>query len=351
LISNYLSHALDAAMKLANTYIQNSGRYMGEESWGPEGSLYLSESAYALLTIFEITNEPKFLAAVESILEEVKLIQRNSGGIGLHLGSYGDGLRFKVSEEVAAATSSIEDIPPTAALLKVVADYERITGSNKFIQVGVKAFDYLTTKWSDKDGCFADEMNPTLQALRSNPRSYQLFCYLGIKAWNYKTVSNLDEIRQRLLTFIVQTFESYDENTMPLVYGLHAAVLCEVMPPSYLHENIKPRIDKHLSNRSQFYIHKTRGAYGHRDGQRGIVLDEAHIRSACGAAIAMRFYDLHTNSNYYQSSEQYQYLAEWIAGMHTKDGFYEFQDMQTMRKHGKGSPGQYLPIWWITGRI
>ncbi len=345
-------YAVDAAEKMTSIYLRNSGRYLGQESWGPEGSLYLSESAYALLTMYEITREFKFLNAVESILEEISLLQKESGGVGIHLGRYGDGLRFKVTDEVAIATAAIEDVPPTAAILKVVADYERITGSDRFIGIGEKAHAYLVTKWSDNDGCFLEEINPVLQALRSNPRSYQLFSYLGMRAWKSRGDNNSGEITQTLLGYVAKTFESYDGNTMPLVYGLHAAILCEDMPLNYLEGVIKPRIDQHLGPNSKFRISKIKGAYGHRDGQRGIVLDEAHIRSACGAAIAMRFYDIRTESCIYQNTKQYQDIARWLISMHTKqDGFYEFQDVVSMKKYGRGSPGQYLPIWWITGTI
>lgn len=337
---------------MASVYLRNSGRYLGQESWGPEGSLYLSESAYALLTMHELTGQSKFLYAVELILQEISLLQRESGGVGIHLGRYGDGLRFKVTNNVAIATSTIEDVPPTAAILKVVADYERITGSDRFTIIGEKAYAYLVTKWSDDNGCFLDEINPDLQALRSNPRSYQLFSYLGMRAWKSRGDNTSGEITQSLLVYLTKTFESYDDNTMPLVYGLHAAVLCEDMPLNYLEGVIKPRIDEHLGLNSKFRISKIKGAYGHRDGQRGIVLDEAHIRSACGAAIAMRFYDICTGSCIYQNTEQYQDISKWIVSMHTKqDGFFEFQDVATLKKYGRGSPGQYLPIWWITGTI
>ncbi|MBU3568171.1 hypothetical protein [Polynucleobacter alcilacus] len=348
---NY-NFARDTAMKMADIYLQNSGKYMVNESWGPEGTLYLSESAYALLSIYKLTREQKLLSAVEVILGEIKSLQMDSGGLGIHLGRYGDGLRFKVTNDVAFATSTIEDVPPTIATLKVVADYECITGSNRFLDVGEKAYKYLIRKWSDKDGCFVEETNPVLQSLRSNPRSYQLFSYLGMKAWKDKCVNDSDAIVDRLLSYIVDTFESYDGSTMPLVYGLHAAILCQAMPLSYLKEFIKPRIDEHLGLSSKFRIANIKGAYGHRDGQRGIVLDEAHIRSACGAAIAMRFYDIYTNSCEYQNSEQYQDIAGWIMSMYDKqNGFYEFQDIGSMRRCGRGSPGQYLPIWWMTGMI
>ena len=46
-----LDDALRAAKFLADNFIE-TGRYIVDESWGPEGLLYLAESSYALLSVF-----------------------------------------------------------------------------------------------------------------------------------------------------------------------------------------------------------------------------------------------------------------------------------------------------------
>jgi hypothetical protein len=75
--------------------------------------------------------------------------------------------------------------------------------------------------------------------------------------------------------------KAYDQNTMPLVYGLHAAVLVQHSSDDYKKNVIKPRIDNHLVFNETFRINDLPGGYGHRDGLRGIVKTEAHLRSGC----------------------------------------------------------------------
>jgi len=155
----------------------------------------------------------------------------------------------------------------------------------------------------------------------------------------------------KLLDFIKTTFESYDQNTMPLVYGLHAAILLENTTQEYIKNVIKPRIDYHLINNEVFKIQRVKGGYGHHDGSRGIVTQEVHMRSCAGIAIAAKFYDIFTNTKTYQGTEEYENIAKWIQSMKGSNFYYEYELLPERKKIGYGSPGQYLAIWWILGKI
>jgi hypothetical protein len=37
--------------------------------------------------------------------------------------------------------------------------------------------------------------------------------------------------------------------------------------------------------------------------------------------------------------------------MRVKGFYYEFELLPERKKLGYGSPGQYLPIWWMLGKI
>ncbi|WP_276373595.1 hypothetical protein [Chryseolinea sp. H1M3-3] len=343
-----LEDALRAANFLAKNFIE-TGRYTVDETWGPEGLLYLAESSYALHSAYEIKRDEIFIGAVKSILDELRKIQKKSGGWGLELGK--DGVGFKTTDEVRKLTAEIEDLPPTVAVLKTIADYQKITGDKSYSDIGDKAFEYLMNHWDVKYGSFLEKENNKLMALRSNPRSYHLFSFIGILAWRDHSPEIIDEILPYLLRFIKDTFESYDDQTMPLVYGLHAANLVQHTSEDYIKNVIKPRIDNHLVYNETFRIKELKGAYGHRDGLRGIVKDEAHLRSAAGVAIAMKFYDLYTNTRTYRDTGIYKDVENWIQNMKSGSFYYEFEQLPERKKIGYGSPGQYLPIWWIVGKI
>jgi hypothetical protein len=340
--------AVNAAQFLANNFLE-TGRYNVNESWGPEGLLYLAESAYALLSMYEVDNNELYINAVRLILEALKKIQKPSGGWALELGKSGIG--FTVAEEVRKITAEIEDLPPTVGALKIISDYQMITGDSSYIEMGHKAFKYLMEHWDARYGSFLEKENSKLMALRSNPRSYHLFSFLGIEAWRRLEPKIVDEILPKILNFIKETFESYDQNTMPLVYGLHVAILVQHSSNDYIKNVIKQKIDSDLVFNATFRINDLPGAYGHRDGLRGIVKTEAHMRSGCGVAIAMKFYDLFTNTYTYRNMEEYKNTSNWIQSMRGKGFYYEFELLPERKKLGYGSPGQYLPIWWILGKI
>jgi hypothetical protein len=345
-----LDDALAAATFLADRFV-GTGRYIVDETWGPEGLLYLAESSYALFDAYEVSKDEHYLNAVKSILSELREVQKPSGGWALEIGKHGDGVGFKITEEVRTISAEIEDLPPTVAMLKTISDYHKLTGDDSYLYMGQKAFQYLMEHWDVEYGSFLEKENNALMALRSNPRSYHLFSLVGIHAWYDHAPELVDEILPTILQFVKDTFESYNAGTMPLVYGLHAAILMQHCTPEYIANIIKPRIDKDLINNETFRIHSPKGAFGHRDGLRGIVKSEAHIRSATGIIIAMKFYDLKTNTRTYRASEVYQQIAKWIQGMRGDGFYYEYELLDEQKKLGYGSPGQYLPIWWILGKI
>jgi hypothetical protein len=55
-----LVDAVNAAHFLANNFLE-TGRYNVDESWGPEGLLYLAESAYALMSMYEVDSDQLYV--------------------------------------------------------------------------------------------------------------------------------------------------------------------------------------------------------------------------------------------------------------------------------------------------
>jgi hypothetical protein len=72
--------------------------------------------------------------------------------------------------------------------------------------MGNKAFKYLMEHWDAEYGSFLEKENSKLRALRSNPRSYHLFSFLGIEAWKTFEPKIVDEILPTILNFIRDNF-------------------------------------------------------------------------------------------------------------------------------------------------
>ena len=130
--------------------------------------------------------------------------------------------------------------------------------------------------------------------------------------------------------------------------GYHVALLSKYESFSYRTQIIKPKLESYLHS-DLFASKNVLGGYGHRDGLRGVVTDELHMRSAIGLSYAMKAYDYYAEDDFFTKKEVYKNLVSWIDSMKDDKGYYEFQDSIDGAKYGKGSPGQYLPILWILG--
>ena len=120
---------------------------------------------------------------------------------------------------------------------------------------------------------------------------------------------------------------------------------------SYVEKYIKPKLDSYMQS-GLFRSDDIPGGYGHRDGVRGIVTDELHMRSGIGLAYALKAYDINTGNDHYMSTKWYRELCAWIDSMKADDGsYYEYETALDRKKYGKGSAGQYLPVLWILGTL
>jgi hypothetical protein len=339
---------LMAADFLAKNF-KATGRYNVDESWGPEGILYLAESSWALMDAYRVTDKRSYIDAVISILKELQRLQKKSGGWSIDLGK--SGVCFKVTEEERNDSMLYEDPPTTAAFLRTISEYQELTGDDSYFPMGEKAFNYLLEMWDASEGTFIDKQKRKLLGLRSNPNAYHLFFLIGLSAWRNFRPGAIDDIYPVMLEFVKGTFEKFDTNTMPLICALHATVLMDHCDDDYIQTMIRQSIDVNLVNNDTFRVPTVPGGFGHRDGSRGIVTTEAHMRSSVGIAIAMKKFDLVTGTNTYRNSFQYNEIAGWIDQMKAEQFYYEFETLPERIKNGYGSPGQYLPCWWILGRV
>jgi hypothetical protein len=65
----------------------------------------------------------------------------------------------------------------------------------------------------------------------------------------------------------------------------------------------------------------------------------------------MKFYDTYAEKDTFTKLQFYENTKIWILKMYAEGRFYEFVDFKTNTKMGLGTPGQYIPLMWILGRI
>jgi len=340
-----IDYAINSADYIVSHH-DKDGNYKVQESWGPEGEIYRALCIWVLVDIYNLTKKKSFIDAARIILDRFKRTQLSSGGWTISLGQ--DGLRFKISEIERKDSNNQEDPIIAGAVLKSIVDYSIATGSNEFNLMGTNAYQYLTDIWDERIGTVNENKNRKLTDLRSNPDAYHFLIMQGINSWYQFGSKDAGFKFKKILSFVRKTFEKFTEETMPLMIGYHVAILAKHESAIYRNTVIKPKLDSYLHS-DLFASNEIIGGYGHRDGLRGIVTDELHMRSAIGLVYAMKAYDYFSKDSYFTITNSYKNIVSWVDSMKDDEGYYEFQDSKDGHKYGKGSPGQYLPLLWILG--
>jgi len=346
------NNALDAADFLVDHHGPN-GEYNIKSMWGPEGRLYRGLSAWVLLDAYSLTGKKSYLSTAINLIEHFRRSELESGGWAMSLGE--NGIEFQISDEIRKDTALYEDPPVTSTLLRAVALHEHIEGDGTYLEMAWKTFEHLKSIWDPEKGSFKEDSDSLLLKLRSNPNSYHLYFLLALAEYRQFQQEEVDKLLPKLVEFIKSTFEAYDEKAYPLMKANHMTALMQISEISFVDRNyikseIRPRLDK-LTHNSIFNVVNNPGAYGHHDGVRGIVTNEAHIRNSCGVALAMKTYDRVMDTNVYTSTERYSEISSFIDSMKAEKGYYEYLKADLGEKRGKGSAGQFIPCWWIFGKI
>ena len=337
-----------AACRLLLEHLEADGSYEVEERWGPESNLYLAEIAWVLLEAYRIGSQAEILHGATRVLDRLQRLQKPSGGWTLDLGP--DGLEFTASEEERRPTWEREDPPVVGAVAYAVAKFQNLTGNDCYREMVERALTYLLPMWNSAGGYFREDKDEHLSSLRSNPAAYQAMFLLGLAEWRAWR-PDLEPVVDRLVQSIRAAFESFDEETMPFMRAYHALLMLRHGGSDYVSREVRPSIQS-LLNSQVYRCGKIKGGYGHRDGCRGIVTSEANIRGTGAIAVASRFYDLATGSDTFCRTAAYREAAEWIDGMQKSGGgYFEYQQEHDLQRRGLGSPGQYIPCWWIFGAL
>lgn len=343
---NLLSFAESVGAKISHEYI-SCGGYFPKEPWGCEGQIYPSLTGIALLNLYQATKNDLYLHGVRSIIETNINKQAQSGGWPLYLGVNANGVKFHVTDEIIKITSSVEDLPPTVAALRLMAEYQQITEDRSYSKSLEKGFNHLRKFWNKKTGTFNEMLTGEALKLRASPKDYYIYTYQCVDSLQ-KIYPEAEEYVKPLYLAIKDNFEEMTADTYPLLYGMHAAIIAKTEGGNeYVKTVVKEKILEEIAIKSRFLIPGLPGALGHRDGLRGICLQEGHLRNSIGAALAMDFYENATSTDIFSSTDLYGDVETWIQSMYDDGKYFEYVDVQNGMKFGDGSVGYFLPLFWI----
>lgn len=332
--------------KISHEYISYGG-FFPKEPWGCEGQIYPSLTGVALLELYKVTEDDFFLQGVKAIIESNINKQKSSGGWPLYLGVNANGVKFHISDEITKITSSVEDLPPTVTALRLMAEYQLITQDRSYSKSLEKGFIYLRRFWNKESGTFNEMLTGESLKLRASPKDYHIYAYQCVDSLQ-KIYPEAEEYVKPLYLAIKDNFEEMTADTYPLLQGMHAAIIAKTEGASkYVKTVVKEKILEEIAIKSRFLIPSLPGALGHRDGLRGICLDEGHLRNSIGAALAMDFYENATNTDLFSSTELYANIETWIQSMYDDGKYFEYVDVKNGMKYGDGSAGYFLPLFWI----
>lgn len=346
-----LLHFAEAVgFRMAHEYISR-GDYFPFEAWGCEGQIYPSLTGIALLRLYEVTKKEIYLEGVKSIIESNISKQKPSGGWSLSLGATSNGIKFEASEHIIKITDEVEDLPPTVTVLRLLSEYQQVTGDSQYYHALVKGFEYLKGFWNEEKGAFDEMLTGEALKLRASPGDYHIYAFQSVDSLK-AIFLEAKKFVEPLYHSIKSNFELMTGDTYPLLYAMHASLIMQYEGNSeYVSSYVIEKIEGELVFDSRFLIPSTPGALGHRDGLRGICLDEGHLRNSIGAALALSFYDKYIEPDKFTTTSMYSEVTSWIQSMYEEGKYFEFIDFESGEKRGVGSPGQFLPIFWILGRF
>ena len=245
----------------------------------------------------------------------------------------------------------MEDLPPTVSALRLIAEYQQLTGDTSYSDSLESGFNFLRKFWNEEFGAFDEMLADDALRLRANPKDYHLYAFQCVESLS-KVYPEAGQYVEPLYRAVKNNFEAMNADTYPLLHGMHAALIAQTEKGSkYVLSVVKDRIMKEIFLESRFLISQTPGAMGHRDGLRGIRLDEGHLRNSIGAALAIDFYESATCTDCFSSMSLYADIVNWIQSMYDDGKYFEYLDIKSGLKLGDGSAGYFLPIFWILGKI
>ena len=319
--------ALDACDYLVSR-LQVDGSYLPEEGWGPESCSYWTESISTLTNAFRLTRDAAYTDAAKRIAEYLRKTQRRSGLWGAdHRTDFPIFNRY-TSRQQDLQYNLEDEIRGTGFVAMSLANYQDATGDRTYEDVVNYAL----------SGVFREGV-PELSHMTPD------ILLIGIHAWKGFNEEFM-QYEKPLLDHMLDTFLPEAPLKHLFFSALRSLALMQTAGLRVLESHIEPAIEMQLK-REDILIPGIRGGLIHSGFD-----PNANIRASGALAFWMRSVDLATGTDRYQSTETYRDLATWIDSQKDpQGGFFEVQKAEDFKRLGKGSPGQYIPCWWIFGTM
>jgi hypothetical protein len=337
-----VSSAIETAIE---NIISNEGHYTPYESWGPEGNIYPGLLGVSLCKyVLDSITKNLGITALDLLCKTAISCQLENGSWPLELGKSSKGMRFDVDSSIVRSTYEMPDIPSTASMVWFLSEYSINIKKNETILNSIsKGLEYLDSSWNPRNGFFEDLKTNQAVALRANPRNYDVYLYKCFKSVKHLGYNRKDYV-EALFFSITKEFETSDKDTYPLLYAFNASVLYNSNIDTKWKEKNIVRLTDHLGLNSPLKIPEHPGYYGHKDGVRGVVLNEAHLRNTLGVIISQ---EILLNGSIIKNKDQaFKLLTECYKAANSffnGNYFTEFIDLDNLEYLGNGSPAQFLP--------
>lgn len=324
------SERLNHAKKLVDYVIPrvlDDGRFHPDESLWAETATYQSSLAATLAVAGKVLDDQRCLDAAATILGH-RLKLKVDGLWSLDW--WWDHRIYSHPPENWREQNRVPDPRYTASTLLYLGIYHRITGDDSVVEPAREAMSRMFQQWDFLSG---EWQHMTME-------------FVGLATWAWEPVfPEMGRHKEKAVERVVASFVDDAPFEIPFVTTLRTTLLLAATGDSHLHTVIKPGIDALLAEPA-LRFEKNTNDFKHTRS----TWEHVNIRGNGAVAVLLRTFDQVAGEAVYTGTPLYKYLANWLDGMRDLDGgYFECKAVDTGDRFGKGSPGQYVPLWWMLG--
>lgn len=173
--------------------------------------------------------------------------------------------------------------------------------------------------------------------------------FIAGAAWAWSHVDNSFMPRVRpLVDWCVATTVEQAPHDFPYFTVARSVLLLALGGTQHLKAVVRPAIEHVLAAKKWRHPASKKDLLHFPDPQ-----DIANLNCRANTAMAyiMRLADNAAQDDHFTRTTTYAHLAQWTDGMRddTDGSYFEVRDPHTSDRKWKGSPGQYIPLWWMLG--
>ncbi len=324
------SARLDDARDLVNYVVPrvlDDGRFHPEESLWAETASYQASLASTLAVAGSVLDDHSAIEAAARILKH-RLELRVDGLWSLDW--WWDHRIYSAPPESWREENRVPDPRYTASTLFYLGVYHRVTGDDFVVEPARDAMAKMFRRWDFLTG---DWQHMTRE-------------FVGLATWAWEPVLHeFSRYKEAMVKWVADTYVEVAPRDIPFVTALRTTLLIAATGITHLDSVIKPGIDALLAEPS-LRFDRNANDFKHTRS----TWDHVNVRANGAVAVLLRSFDRAAGQDVYTETPLYLYLSDWMDGMRSRDGgYFECRAVDSGDRFGKGSPAQYVPLWWILG--